>query len=194
MLGVHINTVLDFREHHTYITKEVKRLAATLSKRKLRPTYKTLIVKQLLKSKYHAVHLGVFNDRQLTTIVGILNKAMRQAIGLLPNFPTEGVQGPFEEADLGLAPIKNRATHMGIEHLIRTMNKNTERGFTTHTHFHRIISQLNHWPTEALETTTLKLPTLRILRLANTVLCLELENLPGLQQDKKIATNIKSAS
>jgi hypothetical protein len=40
--------MLDFREHHTYITKEVRKLAATLARRKLSPTYKTLVVEQLL--------------------------------------------------------------------------------------------------------------------------------------------------
>jgi hypothetical protein len=51
-------------------------------------------IEELLKYIYHATHLGVFNERQLTTIDGILNKAMRQALGLFPNFPTEGVQRP----------------------------------------------------------------------------------------------------
>ncbi len=68
------------------------------------------MVKQLLKSKYHATHLGVLNDRQLTTMDGILNKAMRQAIGLLPNFPTEGVQRPLKELGLGRPSIRERAT------------------------------------------------------------------------------------
>ncbi len=59
-----------------------------LKKRKLSPLLTTIAIEQLLESKYHATHLRVFNERQLTTIDGILNKAMRQAIGLLPNFPT----------------------------------------------------------------------------------------------------------
>ncbi len=37
MLGVHINPMLDFREHFLHITKDVKRLANTLTKRKLSP-------------------------------------------------------------------------------------------------------------------------------------------------------------
>ena len=92
MLAVHINPVTYFREHFTHITKNVKNLAKALAKRKLGPSLKTLAVKQLLKSKYHATHLRVFNDRQITTIDGIFNKAMRHAIGLLPNFPTEELQ------------------------------------------------------------------------------------------------------
>jgi hypothetical protein len=92
MLGVHIKPMLDFRDHFFHITKDVKKLAKALAKRKLSPSLKTLVIDQLLKSKYHATHLGVFNERQLTIIDGILNKAMRQALGLLPNFPTEGVQ------------------------------------------------------------------------------------------------------
>ena len=73
MLGVHINTILDFKEHLTYITKDVKLLAKTLARRNLSPPYKTLVIEQLLKSKYHATHLGVFTDRQLTEIDRILN-------------------------------------------------------------------------------------------------------------------------
>jgi hypothetical protein len=63
MLGVHINMVLDFREHHAFITKDVRKLAKELAKRKFNPTHKITIVEQQLKSKYHATHLGVFNDR-----------------------------------------------------------------------------------------------------------------------------------
>ena len=85
MLGVHINPILDFREHFLYITKDVRKLARTLAKRNLSPNLKTIAIEQLLKSKYHATHLGVFNERQLTTIDGILNKALRQALGLLPD-------------------------------------------------------------------------------------------------------------
>ncbi len=90
MLGVHINPVLDFREHFAHVTRDVRKLAKALTNRKLSPPYKTFVIEQLLKSKYRATHLGVLNDRQLTTIEGILNKAMRQVIGLLPEFPIEG--------------------------------------------------------------------------------------------------------
>jgi len=73
MLGVHIDPILDFREHFTHVTKDIRKIARALTNRKLSPQYKTLVVEQLLKSKYHATHLGVLNDRQLTTIDGILN-------------------------------------------------------------------------------------------------------------------------
>jgi len=98
------------------------------------------VIEQLLKSKYHATHHGVFNDRQLTKIDGILNRAFRQANGLLSNFPTEGVQRPPKETGLGLPSIRDRATQMGIEHLINTMNTDTERGFLAHTHTLRILT------------------------------------------------------
>jgi hypothetical protein len=74
MLGVHINPMLDFREHFLHITKDVKKLAKALAKRKLSPSLKTLAIEQLLKSKYHATYFGVFNERHLTTLDGILNK------------------------------------------------------------------------------------------------------------------------
>jgi hypothetical protein len=79
----------------------------------------------------------VFNERQLTAIYGILNIAMRHALGLLPNFYIERVQRPLKEMGLGVSSMRDRATHMGIEHLARAMNKDTERGFTAHAHVHR---------------------------------------------------------
>jgi hypothetical protein len=48
MVGVHINTVLDFREHHAHIPKDVRKLATALAKKKRSPAYKTLVVEQLL--------------------------------------------------------------------------------------------------------------------------------------------------
>jgi hypothetical protein len=149
--------MLDFREHFLHITKDVKKLARTLAKRKLSPSLKALAIEQILKYKYHATHLGVFNERQLMTIDGILNKAMRQAIGLLPNVPSEGVQRPLKEAGLGLPPMQDRATQMGIEHLTRVVNKDSERGFTAHAHVHPLLLHFNHWPREALESNPLKL-------------------------------------
>jgi len=71
-----------------------------IAKRKLSPFLKTLAVKQLLKWKYHATHLGVFNDRQSTTINGLLNKATRQAIGLIPNYPIERFKDHLNKLDL----------------------------------------------------------------------------------------------
>ena len=114
MFGVHISLVLDSREHFASMTKDVPKLAKALTNRKLSPPYKTLVVEQLLKTKNHATHLRELSDRQLTTIDGIQNKAMRQAVGLLPNFPTEGVQRPLKKMGLGLPSIRDRATQMGI--------------------------------------------------------------------------------
>ena len=37
MLGVHINTILDFREHLAHITKDVRIIAKTLARRNLSP-------------------------------------------------------------------------------------------------------------------------------------------------------------
>jgi hypothetical protein len=140
------------------------------------------------------MHLGVLNDRQLTTIDGILNKAMRQAIGLLPNFPIEGVQRPLKEIGLGLPSIRNRATQMGMEHLVRTTNKDTDRGYMAHAHTLRLLTQFGHWPTEALDSNPLKLPTLRILRLASYIRGLALESFPPLYLENKIPICLRVAS
>jgi hypothetical protein len=186
--------MLDFREYFLHITKDVMKLAKALAKRKLSPPLKIIAIEQLPKSKYHATHFGVFNERQLTIIDGILNKAMRQALGLLPDFPTKGVQRSLKEACLGLSPMRDRATQMGIEHITRVMNKDTEKGFTAHAHVHRLLSQFNHWSQEALEASPLKLPTLRILRLASNIPRLEYDHLPPLQHDNVITTTIRESS
>ncbi len=144
MLGVHINTILDFKGHLEDITKDVRLLAKALAKRKLSPPYRTLVIEQLLKSKYHATHLGVFNDRQLTDIDRILKRALRLTTGLLHNFPTEGVQTPTKEMGPGLPSIRDRAIQMGTEHLLNNMNKDSERGFLAYSHTHRILKQFNH--------------------------------------------------
>ena len=72
------------------------------------------MIDQLLKSKYHATHLGIFTDSQLDTIDKILNKASRNALGLTPNFPTEAKHRPMKKMGLGYAPLKDKATQMGI--------------------------------------------------------------------------------
>jgi hypothetical protein len=84
---------------------------------------------------------------------------------------------------------------MGIEHLTRVMNKDTERGFTAHAHVHRLLSKFNHWSQEALESNPFnKLPTFRILRLTSNIPGLEYDRLPPLHQDNDINTSIRKAS
>jgi hypothetical protein len=84
--------------------------------------------------------------------------------------------------------------HMRIEHLTRVMNKDVERGFAAHGHVHRLLTQFNQWPREALKSNPLKLPTLRILRPAHTILGLEFDRIPPLQHDNAISTSIRDAS
>ena len=95
---------------------------------------------------------------------------------------------------LGLPSMRDRDAQMRIEHHIKTMNKDTERGFLAHSRTLRILTQFNHWPTEALKSNPLKLPTLRILRLANNIKGLELDNLPPLNHNNDIAAILKAAS
>jgi hypothetical protein len=83
---------------------------------------------------------------------------------------------------------------MGIKHLINTINKGTERGFLAHSHTLRILTQFNHWRTEALESNPLKLPTLLILRLASNMKGLELDNLPPLLHNNDIVASLRVAS
>jgi hypothetical protein len=62
MLGVQINPMLDFRDHLKHITTEVRQFARVLTKRRLSTNRKQLAIDQLLKSNYHATHLGIFTD------------------------------------------------------------------------------------------------------------------------------------
>ncbi len=82
------------------------------------PQQKKLVIDQLLKFKYHATHLGIFTDSQLDTIDKVLNKAARNALGLTANFPTEATHQPTKKMGLGYAPLKDKATQIGIEHLM----------------------------------------------------------------------------
>jgi hypothetical protein len=116
MLGVHINPMLDFRDHLKHITTNSRKLAKAVTKRLLSPNRKKLAIEQL-KSKYHATHLGILTDKQLETIDKILNKVARNALGLTPSFLTEAIQRPVKEMGLGYAPMNDRATRMGIEHI-----------------------------------------------------------------------------
>jgi hypothetical protein len=134
MLGVHINPMLYFRDHLKHITIDIRKLAKALAKRLLSPNLKKLVIEQLLKSKYHATHLGVFTDKQLEHVDKILNKAARNALGLTPSFPTEAIHRPTKEMGLGYAPMKERATQMGIEHITEIINKPTDRGYIAYAH------------------------------------------------------------
>jgi hypothetical protein len=129
MIGVQINPTLDFRDHLKHITMEVRQIARVLAKRRLSPNRKQLVIDQQLKSKYHARHLGIFTDSQLDTIDKILHKAARNAVGLTPIFPTKAIHRPAKEMGLGYAPLKDKATQMGIEHLMEILNKPTDRGY-----------------------------------------------------------------
>ena len=92
MLGVKINPMLDFKDHLKHVTADVRQLAIVLTKSRLYiPHRKKLVINQLLKSKYHATHLGIFMDKQLETIDKLLNKATRNAIGIIPSIPTKAI-------------------------------------------------------------------------------------------------------
>jgi hypothetical protein len=144
MLGVQINPMLDFGDHLQHITTEVRKIARVLTKRRLSPNRKQLVIDQLLKSKYHATHLGIFTDKQLSTIDKILNKAARNAVGLTPSFPTEAIHRPTNEMGLGYAPLRNKAAQMGIEHLMDILNKPTDRGYLAYAHTHRVATTYQH--------------------------------------------------
>ena len=117
MFGVQINPMPDFRDHLKQVTTEVRQLTKTLTKRLLSPNRKTQVIDQLLKSKYHDTHLGMFPDKQPETIDKLLNKTTRNAIGPTSSFPTEAIYRTTKETGLGYAPMKDRATQIEIEHI-----------------------------------------------------------------------------
>jgi hypothetical protein len=134
--------MLDFRDHLKHITTEVGKLAQVLTKRRLSPNIKQLVINQVRKSKYHATHLGIFTSTQLNTFDKILNKAARNALGLTPSFPTEAIHRPTKEMGLGYAPLRNKATQMGIEHLIDILNKPTDTSYLAYAHTSRASRKL----------------------------------------------------
>jgi hypothetical protein len=129
MLGVQIIPMLYFRDHLKHITTEVRNLARVRTKGRLSPNRKQLVIDQLLKSKYHATHHGIFASTQLSTIDKILNKAARNALGVTPSFPTEAIHRLTKEMRLGYAPLRNKATQKRIEHLMDILNKPTDTGY-----------------------------------------------------------------
>jgi hypothetical protein len=86
--------MLNFRDHLKHVTTEVKQLAKVIIKRGLYPSRKQLVIDQLLKSKYHAIHLGIFIEIRLETIDKILDKAPRNALGIISSFPVETIHRP----------------------------------------------------------------------------------------------------
>ncbi len=98
------------------------------------------MIDQLLKSKYHANHLGILRDKRLETIDTLVNKVARNAIGLTPSFPTKAIHRTTKETGLCYAPIKARATQMGIEHITEVLNKLAEREYIAFAHAKRLPS------------------------------------------------------
>ena len=73
MLGVQINLMLDFQDHLNQVTTDVRQLANILAKRLIFPNRKKQVIEQLLKTTYHATHLGISTYKQLETIDKLLN-------------------------------------------------------------------------------------------------------------------------
>ena len=194
MLGVHVNAMLDFRDHYEHITKDVRKIAAVLQHNKLSPGRKQRVVEQLLKSKYHAVHLGILTDTQLDRVDRILNTSTCKAYNLIASFPTEAIPKPLSELGLGKFPIQERATQMGLEHLVNTLNKPSQRGHMAFAHVSQLAARFQHWPAESDVGGLANLPTVRLLRYIHTIPGMELLHIPKLQNTNEIATTLRFAS
>jgi hypothetical protein len=152
------------------------------------------VIDQLLKSKLHATYIGIFTYSQLDTIDKILNKASKNALGLTPNFPTKAIHRPTKEMGLGYAPLKDKATQMGIENLMDVLNKPTERGYLAYAYTSRVAITYQHWPKEAYEANQAKLLTPRVLLYVRNIARVELEHTPSLQAPNHIAISLRAAS
>jgi hypothetical protein len=89
----------------------------------------------------------------------------------------EAIHRPTKEVGLEYAPLKDRATRMGIEHITEIINKPTNRGYITYAHTTIVANTYHHWPKEAHEATQARLPTLRVLSYLRNILGGELEHI-----------------
>jgi len=144
------------------------------------------VIDQLLKSKHHVTHLCIFTDKLLETIDKLLNKAARNALDLISSFLMEAIHRHITEMDLGYAPMKDRATQMGIGHITDILNNPTERGYISYAHTTRVANTNPHWPKEAYEATQASLPTLRVLSYIRNIPGAELDNIKNVQSPNHI--------
>jgi hypothetical protein len=100
----------------------------------------------------------------------------------------------MKEMGLGYAPLKDKATQMGIEHLMEFLNRPTDREYLAHAHASRVATNYQHWPKEAYEANQAKLPTRRVLSYIQHIAGEELEHIPSLQASSHIATNMRAVS
>ena len=95
---------------------------------------------------------------------------------------------------LGYAPMKDRATQMGIEHITDILNKPTKRGHIAYAHTTRVANTYHHWPKMAHEATQARLPTLRVLSYIRNIPWAELDNIKNVQSPNRIAISIRETS
>ena len=194
MLGVHVNPLLDFRQHYLHVTSDVRRIASALRHRPLSPYRKQKVVDQLLKSKYHAIHLGILSKQHLLAVDRCINAATRKAQGLTPSHPTEGIYAKAEDFGLDRHSIAERIIQLGAAHLNKSMNRPTDRGLISYKHVHHITAKYMHWPTESLDHPSANLPTLRLLSHIYSLPGIEYLNIPRLWLTNPIADTIRAAS
>jgi hypothetical protein len=95
---------------------------------------------------------------------------------------------------LEYAPLKDKATQMGIEHLMEILNKLTERGYLAYANTSRVATTYQHWPKEAYKANQAKLPPLRVLSYIQHIAGAELEHTPNLQAPNHLATSLRAAT
>ena len=190
VLGVHVNHMLNFRDHFQATTKDVRKLIRTLQNFKLSGGRKIQVIDRLLLAKYHAMHLGIFTEQQLTVIDSMINSAVRKAKGLTPSFPTQAMHAGRDTMGIGRPSVKERAAYLATKHLVAMMNKPTQRGQWIYNHVNALIKQFGHWPKESLNNSKYSnLPTLRVLTYINDA-GITLRTVPPLLSQNEIAHTI----
>ena len=76
------------------------------------------MIDRLLLAKYHAMHLGIFTEQQLTVIDSMINSAVRKAKGLTPSFPTQAMHAGRDTMGIGRPSVKERAAYLATKHLV----------------------------------------------------------------------------
>ena len=123
-----------------------------------------------------------------------MQKAARYALSLTPSVPTEAIHRPTKEMSLGYAPLKDKATQVGIEHLMEILNKPTDRGFLAYAHTTRVVTTYQHCLKESYEANQAKLPTLRVISYTQHIPGAELGQISSLQAPSQITISMRAST
>ena len=120
----------------------------------------------------------------------ILNTNISKAYNLILSFPTKVLHKHPSELGLDKPQIKERATQVGHEHLVKTLNRPSQREHLAHVSL--LAKRFQHWPSES-DRGMANLPTLRLVSCIHTIPGMELSHLPKLHNTNEIAETLRSS-